>query len=541
MKTIFLFPILLLIMKCGSAQIKLNSDSTLYNKIDWNNYSTTYFDSKNENTPIIVSAIPYNGFYSNFNDGNSSLDMSFDGSLYSFKSNLNKSTKYLYTYDSSEVYFLTPFINPKNSEQYEYRVMLNAKTELSYWHVVDKFTDLTLGRFPRGLGILGGYKTTWGNFLLVELRNKSTSKILSRAIVSWKEAKPALNAIYTSENINEFLKTLKRPWDKSIKASTLPPRIILQSGENAIVFNLKGEIYQKEALEYSLVKNEDTVVKWKANEYDNNFVWLKNLSHGNYILRIRYARQRHNVTDFSFEVMPLWYETNRFYFIEGILIAIILTLLVTVIFFRRKINKEFKRKEKISFELKAIRSQLNPHFIFNALNSIQGLINKNEIGNANKYLSKFAGLMRDTLESSNQEFNNLSAEIKTLENYLRLEQLRFTFHFDIEVDQTINISETEIPTFLLQPIVENAVKHGVSSLHENGKIEIVFTQKGKDLVVKVSDNGNGFKVNNANGYGLKLTKDRIELLNTMLKGQPIILAINTSNNTVVHLTFKNWL
>ena len=393
----------------------------------------------------------------------------------------------------------------------------------------------------KGLGNLGGYKASWGNFILVELRNKATGKILSRAIVSWKEAKPVLTAIYTSENINEFLKTLKRPWDRSIKTSKFPEKIILQKGEDAIVFYLKGEIYKKEALEYSLVKNGDTIIKWKANEYDNNFVWLKNLAHGNYTLRVRYARQRHNVSDFYFEIEPLWYETNSFYFIAGISTTILLTLFITVFYFRRKIKKEVRRKEKLNFELKAIRSQLNPHFIFNALNSIQGLINKNEIGNANKYLSEFAGLMRDTLESGNQEFNNLSSEIKTLENYLRLEQLRFAFQFNISVDQSINASVTEIPTFLLQPLVENAVKHGVASLHDKGKIEILFTEKEKDMVVVISDNGNGFKIKNENGYGLKLTKGRIELLNTMIKGQSISLSINTDHTTVVYLTFKNWL
>ena len=541
MKVTFLFPILLLMMNCSSAQIKFIADSTPSDKIEWNNYSTTYLNPKNENTPIIITAIPYNGFYTNFDEANAAMDMSFEGSLYSFKSNLNETTKYLYTYDSAEVYFLTPFINSGNSNQYEFRVVLNAKQVLSSWHTVDKFIDIALGSFPKGLGNLGGYKASWGNFILVELRNKATGKILSRAIVSWKEANPVLTAIYTSENINEFLKTLKRPWDRSIKTSKFPEKIILQKGEDAIVFYLKGEIYKKEALEYSLVKNGDTIIKWKANEYDNNFVWLKNLAHGNYTLRVRYARQRHNVSDFYFEIEPLWYETNSFYFIAGISTTILLTLFITVFYFRRKIKKEVRRKEKLNFELKAIRSQLNPHFIFNALNSIQGLINKNEIGNANKYLSEFAGLMRDTLESGNQEFNNLSSEIKTLENYLRLEQLRFAFQFNISVDQSINASVTEIPTFLLQPLVENAVKHGVASLHDKGKIEILFTEKEKDMVVVISDNGNGFKIKNENGYGLKLTKGRIELLNTMIKGQSISLSINTDHTTVVYLTFKNWL
>lgn len=526
-----------------SAQIKWSRDTSTSNKIEWNNYSTSFEDKKNDPSPIIVTALPYNGFYSNSNDINAPLDISFDGSLFRFKSDLNENTRIFYTYDSSEVYFLTPRIYPSNSEQYEYRVTLDAKTIIVPWHTVDKFSSIGLNSFPQGFGYLGGFKTTWGNFIIVELRKKSNNKILSRSIVSWKEIKPKLTSVYTSENFNDFLKSLKRPWDKTIKAPNLPKKIILQPGANNIIFDLAGEIYKRDALEYSLIKNDVTIIDWRPNDYDNNFVWLKNLLHGDYVLRIRYARQRQSVSEYNFYVEPFWYQTNRFYVILGFFTLPLITLIIAAIYYRRKIKKEKNRKEKLSFELKAIRSQLNPHFVFNALNSIQGLINKNDVAKANIYLTEFSSLLRESLKNNDKEFVPLNTELKTLETYVKLEQLRFHFNYNFSVDENIQINAVELPSLLLQPIVENAIKHGVAQLYENGIINIKIYPENKNLNINIADNGNGFNTQTSNnGFGLKLTKERIELLNQSNKNQLIKFKTeSTDNGTTVYLIFENWL
>ncbi|HVX50313.1 MAG TPA: histidine kinase, partial [Chitinophagaceae bacterium] len=201
------------------------------------------------------------------------------------------------------------------------------------------------------------------------------------------------------------------------------------------------------------------------------------------------------------------------------------------------------KKARLGLELKALHAQLNPHFVFNALSSIQGLINKNNIAGANKYLSKFGALMRSSLEAGEKDLISLDKEIEALETYLSLEQLRFGFKYAIHTDAAINPAETDIPALLLQPVVENAVKHGVAGLEEKGQITLSFTRQGNDMLVTVADNGSGFKYDGNNkGLGLKLTRERIHLLNEILKGRPVALSIEEDgqNGAAVCLLLKNW-
>jgi len=191
--------------------------------------------------------------------------------------------------------------------------------------------------------------------------------------------------------------------------------------------------------------------------------------------------------------------------------------------------------------LRAIHGQLNPHFIFNSLNSIQGLINTNKISKANEYLSEFSNLIRNTLIDSDKIYHTLDKEIKTLITYLKLEQLRFEFDYHFKIDESINISEIEFPTLLLQPLVENAVKHGVSGLRDEGEITIHFFRDNHNLMVEIMDNGKGFE-NKAqqNGYGWKLTNDKIELLNKISGSESITKDLFRKNEkTVLQLSFKN--
>ncbi|RYE16287.1 MAG: hypothetical protein EOP45_17760 [Sphingobacteriaceae bacterium] len=130
-----------------------------------------------------------------------------------------------------------------------------------------------------------------------------------------------------------------------------------------------------------------------------------------------------------------------------------------------------------------------------------------------------------------------------LETYLKLEQLRFNFKYQIEIDSDINKYETEIPLLLLQPLLENAVKHGISNLKETGKLSLTFKRVGPNMIATVNDNGKGFNVNEAtDGYGLKLVNKRIEVFNEILIYSKILLTINSDKNsfTNIVLTFINW-
>lgn len=262
---------------------------------------------------------------------------------------------------------------------------------------------------------------------------------------------------------------------------------------------------------------------------------------------MRYKFQPENVNHYSIKIAPHWWQTNQFNFITGVLLSLLLIFLVFYSFKKReklKLQKKENERKQAQLELKAIYAQLNPHFIFNALNSIQGLINKNELSNANLYLTEFSSLLRESLKNNDKEFIPLNTELKTMETYIRLEQLRFHFNYNIQLDPNINVNAVEVPVLLIQPLIENAIKHGVSALDKNCFININVQQEHKNLLIEIRDNGKGFDTSaSTKGYGLKLTNERIQLLNQTYKGQPVHLDINSKlhNGTIVHLLFENWL
>jgi two-component sensor histidine kinase len=185
----------------------------------------------------------------------------------------------------------------------------------------------------------------------------------------------------------------------------------------------------------------------------------------------------------------------------------------------REIKKQEAAKRRIKeLEIKAVRSQMNPHFIFNALNSIQSLINGNHFKEANIYLSKFAVLLRGVLHNSEKVTVTLSDELQAVELYCQLEQLRFEFKFEINIDPQVNADIIEIPGMIIQPLVENAIVHGLSPKGSDGRLTIGVERQNGNLCVCVTDNGVGMNpqktdVLSQKGFGLKLVEERINILN----------------------------
>ena len=208
---------------------------------------------------------------------------------------------------------------------------------------------------------------------------------------------------------------------------------------------------------------------------------------------------------------------------------------------KKKLAEKEQQKNIAKLKLNSIRSQLNPHFLFNALSGIQNLMNKNEIDSANKYLSKFARLTRNVLDD--KELISLSQEKTLLDDYLQMEQLRFGFKYEIKHSENLDLDNIEIPSMLLQPFVENAVKHGISQKATVGKIMIEFIKQASNLVLTVTDNGNGFDTEKKySGLGLQLSDSRIALLNSIYKENHFTLAIqSTTNGTKISLTLTDWL
>ena len=192
--------------------------------------------------------------------------------------------------------------------------------------------------------------------------------------------------------------------------------------------------------------------------------------------------------------------------------------------------------------LKSLRSQMNPHFIFNALNSVNSFIASSDERAANTYLSDFSQLMRSVLENSEEDFIPLAKEIELLELYVQLEHMRFKNKFDyaITVDESLQLSEFVIPPMLLQPYVENAVWHGLRYKEDKGLLEIHFAQIDPETVsITISDDGIGRKKSKElktehqkkqNSKGMGNIQKRIAILNEMYKDKVDVSVENIFEN-----------
>lgn len=208
---------------------------------------------------------------------------------------------------------------------------------------------------------------------------------------------------------------------------------------------------------------------------------------------------------------------------------------------QRKIQLETEYDKKLTeIELKAIRAQINPHFIFNCLNSIQLFVMQRDYEYAQKYLSDFSYLIRKTLDFSRRNFISLADEITYLNTYLGLEKMRFEnrMEYEIVVDPEITTAELEIPAMLLQPYVENAVKHGMTNPQQPiGQLSIRFTQVAADMLeCVIADNGIGIARSRSlrtlpkhhQSSGMEISQNRAELLNKMYNTEIHIEIIDLS-------------
>lgn len=171
----------------------------------------------------------------------------------------------------------------------------------------------------------------------------------------------------------------------------------------------------------------------------------------------------------------------------------LLSLLIFYLFYRQKQLQN--QKKEISLEQKLLRTQLNPHFIFNALNAIQDYILKMEKAEASIYLAQFSQLMRQILENSREDYISLEQEIETLENYLSLQQLRFEDKFEYAINLTDDLDSEEIliPPMFAQPFIENAIEHGIAKMQDRGEININFRLEGEQIILEIADNGIGIE------------------------------------------------
>jgi ligand-binding sensor domain-containing protein len=287
-------------------------------------------------------------------------------------------------------------------------------------------------------------------------------------------------------------------------------------------------------LQYTLDKNKDWV------ELNENTLNLQ-LNHGSHILQVRAVDVNGNISDkilsVEFNIATPYWKTLWFWIVIAVVLQSLIIYLVSRWLKKRrqtKLAKEVAGVQTAALEQQAFTSLMNPHFMFNALNSIQHYINVQDRQNANRYLSDFASLIRKNFEAAQQSFIPLEEELDNLKIYLRLETMRFSdrFTYNITVNKNIDTENCMIPTMMLQPLLENALIHGIMPSTIKGVLQMEIQEIENNLCITIIDNGIGMERSrnfqqqkNHKSRGTELIQKRIAALGHFVK-EPITIKMS---------------
>ena len=307
--------------------------------------------------------------------------------------------------------------------------------------------------------------------------------------------------------------------------------------ENDLVIRC-GIIDFETTAEYNFSYKINKAETWTSLGRERN-ITLTDLPPGRYIIDIKATGKmgEEKATQASFYIAPPFWRTWWFVFI------VLLTLCSGIILLYRRRIHSIRQKANIDkllvqTEMKALHSQMNPHFIFNSLNSIREMILNKENNEASHYLSKFAHLMRVTLDQSEQTFVTLQSTVDYLHRYIEMEQIRNTnFRFSISIDDALP-PDTLLPPMLIQPFIENAIWHGTGADRTGIEIRIGFRKHDNTLVCTVGDNGIGInqsmqyksgRLDSHHSRGITNIRNRIRLLNEKYKLQSSVTIVDKAN------------
>lgn len=475
-------------------------------------------------------------------------------------------------YDSSGISIIALGINPENAPAYEYRIRRSDSMENGIWKSFSTFKKVKETGYR--YAFIGEYSFP-GKYMVLEVRNKDRNIVESGIVINWPGQKSpgvqdtriyykADNSIgqdawYSKEVLSNGYAAGRNPLTGVLKELRLPPEFTYKG----IIVDLSGveiTVGYKALLERNIKGIKDTTelgFYFNSSSVRINPALIAQPGQYRLIVGNTYFFRESPPYDekllvVPFEILAFPRESAK-YSLQEILpwTGALLGLLAFLFFIyyrytKNKLATSARDKEVIQMQLRNLRSQLNPHFLFNALTSIRNLVEKNEVKAASHYLSKFSSLTRAVLEISEDELISLEDELSIQENYLQMEQLRFAFRYEIIVDEQISRVNTEIPAMLLQPFLENAVKHGVAPLKQEGRIKVVISRERTDMTITISDNGKWVdRVGPANehtGRGIKLSSERIRLLNEIYRSETVILQLQPgASGTTVKIQLKDWL
>lgn len=369
---------------------------------------------------------------------------------------------------------------------------------------------------------------------------------------------------YVPQVIVTSFQVLGAPFNKAIKDGDT---IILPHSDNYFSFNFSSIDFSKPYKNRFAYMLENYDKSWIYCSAERRFAEYSKVPPGRYKIRIKCSNSDGIWNDLGIVIylviVPPWYRTLWFYLAVGALLLLISGFSAFSIIQRVRKKQEFEQRmldakmQLFDLEQKALRLQMNPHFLFNSLNSIQGFILNNDVDKAVKYLAKFAQLMRLILTNTRESFVPFSDEMKALTYYLEIEKLRFDNKFDytIAVDKLIDTDFIAIPPMILQPYIENAILHGLIHLPDKGLLNIKFLQSADVIQVEIIDNGIGRKKSaeircnsglNHKSQGMRITQERLDILKQQTSEQVTIEVVDLFDNSgnaagtkiIINLPFK---
>lgn len=327
---------------------------------------------------------------------------------------------------------------------------------------------------------------------------------------------------------------LEKPWETDTVSHKLTA-LHLKHWQNFFSFSFAAlgfTLAEHNQFRYQLENFDEDWIEAKGRRYAN----YTNVPSGNYLFHLQAANNEGIWNDKIF-TLPVtidtpwwaawWFRLSVLYFI-GLIIYAIYRFRISQIRKEERLRTDFEKK-LVGQEMTALRAQMNPHFLFNSLNSIDSYIIKNETHKASEYLNNFARLIRLILQNSRSNYVNLKDEIDALELYMKMESLRFKdkFDYEIKVDENIDVESIDIPPMLMQPYVENAIWHGLMHKQNGqpGKVTLSIQNQNDALHCIIVDNGIGRErameirasrpTRGKKSVGMEITQDRISMINKL--------------------------
>lgn len=394
--------------------------------------------------------------------------------------------------------------------------------------------------------------------LTVEIRDKNTLQpVYSFSITRVRSVPDFFNFVEFSSD-KSFEEILNTQISKA-PAKYGPPasHYKIEGGNSAFLrfaddeqYYFFGRMPQNSGIEYALNKPEN----WKRlggeqgvkfiNGY--TYIYLDKPEPGKTVkIFLRYKHQPESVNVVTVDVTPLypgW--INVALPVLGVVAVALLAIFIQKQRHKKQLARLNQKKNEIENQLQLLSGQLNPHFLFNSLNAVQSLIRQSDPEAANQYITEVATFMRTIMDNGRKELVSLAEEMGIEEKYIALEQKRKAFAYTFRTECGNELSSIDFPPLLLQPIIENSIRHGLAETVRNPTLTITIRCDATDLVVAIADNGIGYEPSvKVPGHGLSLTGKRIALINEKLPAMRIILQTKSSpgSGTTTEIRLLKWL